>query len=170
MNDDIKYIYDHNGIPNAYIEEGGKKYRVRVEVLILKGKDKVLLYKTGKKDQYNRLYKIPGGSTEPRLSLEDVAEKECREEVRVNIKNLKFRGRVKMLYDTIPKWQKEILWPLGLDCIGVIIFIYTATYDSKYSGDIDENDRDDNMYNNSKFYSIEDPIISTEHRIALENI
>ena len=75
-----------------------------------------------------------------------------------------------MLYDTIPKWQKEILWPLGLDCIGVIIFIYTATYDSKYSGDIDENDRDDNMYNNSKFYSIEDPIISTEHRIALENI
>lgn len=170
MEDKIKYIFDHNGIPNAYIEEDGEKYRVRVETLILKGKDKVLLYKTGKKDQYNRLYKIPGGSIEPGLSLEDVAEKECREEVRINIKNLKCRSKVKMKYDEIPKWQKEVLWPLGLDCIGVIIFIYTATYDSKYNGDIDENDRDDNMYKHSRFYSIKDPIISIEHRKILDNI
>lgn len=167
MNDDIKYIYDHNGIPNAYIEENGKKYRVRVEVLIIKN-NRVLLYKISKIDQYNRRYKIPGGSTEPGLSLEDVAKKECREEVRINIKNLKYRSKMKIEYTEIPKWQKEILWPLGLNYVGVIVYIYTAEYDSKYNGVIDENDRDQDMLDNSRFYSIEDPILSIEHKEVLK--
>lgn len=77
------FVYDADGIANSVEEINGKKYRVRVETLIIKD-NKVYLYKTGALNQYGRYYKIPGGSIEPGLSLAESARKECREKVNIS--------------------------------------------------------------------------------------
>ena len=166
---DIKYIYGNNNIANAYIEENGKKFRIRVEMLIVKD-DKVLLNVTNKEDQYGRIYKIPGGSVEPDLTIEESVKKECKEEVRINVKDVQYCCKIKMIYKSIPEWHKKVLWPIGLNYVGTMILVFTGNYSGKYNGYIKEEDRDPNMLKNSKFYNINDikDILSKEHRKALK--
>lgn len=163
--ENIKYVYDKHGIANAFVEEGDKKYRVRVETLILKGK-KVLINKTGKLNQYGRYYKIPGGSIEPGMTLEESAKKECREEVLMNVKDMEYYLKIKNKYTKIPEWHKKILWPLGLKYEGSITYVFIGRYDSKYNGYIAPEDQEAEMLN-SKFYDLDDAILCPEHRKVL---
>lgn len=165
----IKYVYDKDGIANAVetLKEGN--FRVRVETLILKD-GKVMINNTRKLNQYGRYYKIPGGSIEPGMSLEESAAKECREEVRVNIKNIRYVCKIKNLYKTIPEWHKRILWPIGLRYIGSLTYVFIAEYKDRFSGYIKEQDQELEMLQGCKFYDINEisSILCSEHRIALK--
>lgn len=155
----INYVYDPTGIANAYVTIKGEKYRVRSEVLVMKG-DKVLINYTKKLNQYNRTYKIPGGSIEPENDIYGTVAKESKEECRVNIKNVWYPG-IKLIqrYTQIPEWHKEILWPLGLKYVGCVTFVLCAEYDSRYKGYIAPNDQEPDMLNAKFYYPEQIPLI-----------
>lgn len=167
----MKFIYGLNGSANAVERTADGNFRVRVETLILKN-GKIMINNTRKLNQYNRLYKIPGGSIEPGLSLEESAAKECREEVRINIKNIKYCCKIKSKYKVMPEWHKRLLWPVGLKYVGSITYVFIADYESDYTGSIEEKDQDPEMFNGSKFYDIPDifDILCDEHKEILKNI
>lgn len=167
----MKFIYGLNGSANAVERTADGNFRIRVETLILKN-GKVMINYTDKLNQYNRIYKIPGGSIEPELSLEESAAKECREEVRINIKNIRCCCKIKNKYKVMPEWHKRLLWPVGLKYVGSITYVFIADYESDYTGSIEEKDQDPEMINGSKFYDIPDifDILCDEHKEILKNI
>lgn len=171
MENKIKYVYDRDGIANSVetLKEGN--FRVRVETLILKD-GKVMINNTHKLNQYGRYYKIPGGSIEPGMSLEESAAKECREEVRANVVDLKYCCKIKNLYKKIPEWHKRILWPLGLKYVGSLTYVFIGRYDSYYKGYIKEQDQELEMLKGCKFYDISEieNVLCDEHREILESL
>lgn len=167
--ENIKYIYDKNGIANAVENINGNDFRVRVETLIVDG-DKVMINNTGVLNQYGRKYKIPGGGIEPGMTLSESAAKECREEVRVNVTDLRYCCKIENMYKKIPEWHKRILWPLGLKYVGSITYVFVGRYKSKYNGYIKEQDQEAEMLNGCKFYDISEikSVLCDEHREVLE--
>lgn len=129
---------------NAIKKVNGEPYRERVEVIIFnKELDKVLI---GTKKS-NGSVKLPGGGTDKNSSLESQAAKECQEEVKVNIDNLKYIGSYSM-----PNKQtgyKDDVYK------GQYTYLYLATYDSDYIGYIRPEDLD-SLYNTAKWVSIYD--------------
>lgn len=170
--ENISFVFDNDGIPNSVYEENGKRYRVRVETLILNKNDEVLINYTNKLNQYGRYYKIPGGSIEPGLTLEQCAQKECNEEVRIVIDDIKYCCKIKTLYKKIPEWHKTILWPIGLKYNGSVTFVFLARYKKKYKGFIGERESEPDMLNNAKFYNIKTvmPLLCKEHQRILLNV
>lgn len=168
----IKFVYGLNGSANAVVKEDEGNFRVRVETLILKD-GKVMINNTQKLNQYGRLYKIPGGSIEPGLTLEESAAKECREEVRANVVDLKYCCKIKNLYkEIIPEWHKRLLWPLGLKYVGSLTYVFIGRYDSYYKGYIKEQDQELEMLEGCKFYDISEieNVLCDEHREVLEKL
>ena len=133
-----------HGSWNAIKRVDGEPYRERVEVIIFnKDLDKVLI---GTK-RYNGRVKLPGGGTDKNSSLESQATKECQEEVKVNIDNLKYIGSYSM-----PNKQtgyKDDVYK------GQYTYLYLATYDSDYTGYIRPEDLD-SLYNTAKWMNIYD--------------
>ena len=151
----ITFVYDPEGIANAVMVIGGEKYRVRAEVLIKKG-DKLYVNYTRRRNQYNRYYKIPGGSIMPSKSAEETVVCEAREEARLLIKNVRFTcNKLIQRYTEIPEWHKRILWPLGLRYVGSVTLICMAEAYGRYDGYVKPEDSEPDMLNNGKFYAPE---------------
>ena len=133
-----------HGSWNAIKKVNGEPYRERVEVIIFnKELDKVLI---GTKKSDGSV-KLPGGGTDKNSSLESQAAKECQEEVKVNIDNLKYIGSYSM-----PNKQtgyKDDVYK------GQYTYLYLATYDSDYTGYIRPEDLD-SLYNTAEWMSIYD--------------
>lgn len=133
-----------HGSWNAIKKVNGEPYRERVEVIIFnKELDKVLIG-TRKSDSS---VKLPGGGTDKNSSLESQAAKECQEEVKVNIDNLKYIGSYSM-----PNKQagcKDDVYK------GQYTYLYLATYDSDYTGYIRPEDLD-SLYDTAEWMSIYD--------------
>lgn len=148
----IEFVYDPIGIANAVMIIDGKQYRVRAEVLIKKD-DKVYVNYTRKLNQYNRKYKIPGGSIMPGKSVEETVACEAREEARLLIKNVRFTGeKIIQKYTRIPEWHKKILWPIGLKYAGSVTLVCIAEACGKYTGYIRPEDSEADMLENGEFY------------------
>lgn len=172
VEENIKFVYGLNGSANAVVKEAEGNFRVRVETLILKD-DKVMINNTQKLNQYGRLYKIPGGSIEPGLTLEESAAKECREEVRANVVDLKYCCKIKNLYkEIIPEWHKRLLWPLGLKYVGSLTYVFVAQYKDYFDGFIKEQDQELEMLEGCKFYNIDEieNILCNEHKEILKGL
>ena len=133
-----------HGSWNAIKKVNGEPYRERVEVIIFnKELDKVLI---GTKKSDGSV-KLPGGGTDKNSSLESQAAKECQEEVKVNIDNLKYIGSYSM-----PNKQtgyKNDVYK------GQYTYLYLATYDSDYTGYIRPEDLD-SLYDTAEWMSIYD--------------
>ena len=133
-----------HGSWNAIKKVNGEPYRERVEVIIFnKELDKVLIG-TRKSDGS---VKLPGGGTDKNSSLESQAAKECQEEVKVNIDNLKYIGSYSMSNEQAG--YKDDVYK------GQYTYLYLATYDSDYTGYIRPEDLD-SLYNTAKWMSIYD--------------
>ena len=133
-----------HGSWNAIKKVNGEPYRERVEVIIFnKELDKVLI---GTKKSDGSV-KLPGGGTDKNSSLESQATKECQEEVKVNIDNLKYIGSYSM-----PNKQagyKDDVYK------GQYTYLYLAIYDSDYTGYIRPEDLD-SLYDTAEWMSIYD--------------
>ncbi len=133
-----------HGSWNAIKKVNGEPYRERVEVIIFnKELDKVLI---GTK-RSNGSVKLPGGGTDKNSSLESQAAKECQEEVKVNIDNLKYIGSYSMSNEQTG-YNDDVYK-------GQYTYLYLATYDSDYAGYIRPEDLD-SLYNTAKWTSIYD--------------
>lgn len=163
----IYFVSDNNGIENAIMDYNNKQYRVRSEVLILDNRNKVYIVNTNKLNQYNRMYKIPGGSLSSNKGIIDTAISEAKEECRFNIINVKYSNyKVISNYKFIPEWHKRILWPLGVKYYGVITFICVGIFKDYYNGFIKEQDMELEMLN-GRFEDIDK--LDKIHKLAVEN-
>lgn len=133
-----------HGSWNAIKKVNGEPYRERVEVIIFnKELDKVLIG-TRKSDGS---VKLPGGGTDKNSSLESQAAKECQEEVKVNIDNLKYIGSYSMSNEQTG-YKNDVYK-------GQYTYLYLATYDSDYTGYIRPEDLD-SLYDTAEWMSIYD--------------
>lgn len=145
-------------------------YRVRVETLIIKDNDYIFIKFLPKDQTRNnkRTYLIPGGSIEKDVTNMDQAINECREEARINIKNIKSTGITYKEIKDPPKWaiaSQAVNWN------GNITEIYVADYESDYKGHIDK-EVEDKYVATGKFYQLEKvyPFLKSEHKRALDII
>ena len=133
-----------HGSWNAIKKVNGEPYRERVEVIIFnKELDKVLIG-TRKSDGG---VKLPGGGTDKNSSLESQAAKECQEEVKVNIDNLKYIGSYSMSNEQA-RYKDDVYK-------GQYTYLYLATYDSDYTGYIRPEDLD-SLYDTAEWMNIYD--------------
>lgn len=133
----IKYCNDkpsqdgfmNNGSWNSIRTVDGETYRERVECIIFnKELDKVLIGTN--KEGYT---KLPGGGTDKNKTLEEQLAKECQEEVRINIDNIKYIGAYG---GPNPSYIKDNVYK------GHYTYLYFATYDSDYKDYIRPEDQD----------------------------
>lgn len=133
-----------HGSWNAIKKVNGEPYRERVEVIIFnKELDKVLI---GTKKSDGSV-KLPGGGTDKNSSLESQAAKECQEEVKVNIDNLKYIG-IYSMSNKQTRYKDDVYK-------GQYTYLYLATYDSDYTGYIRPEDLD-SLYDTAEWMSIYD--------------
>lgn len=137
---------------NSLVLINNKRYRERVETLIIKG-DKVLLRFI---DDTN--YKLPGGSSEPNSSLMQQAINECQEEVHITPKNLKYYGAYTKPYVN------------GSDYYGYYAHVFVGEYGEAYTKRVAAEDRDDKMLKECKWYPIKSVYkkLQSEHRNAID--
>ena len=167
-------FYGPTGIWNSLLRIDGLILRGRVETLVIK-KDLQQVYM--QITNYNkRKYRLPGGSYEKDIPNYIQAANECNEEARIKVKKALNTGihyikrfKKNKLED---KWyenadiRKELRW------VGTYTEIYVAEYDGPYTGVVDDEDKDDSMYKNGKFYDICDvyDILSDEHKKVIDDV
>lgn len=117
----------------------GEPYRERVEAIIFNEDLTKVLISVDDKG-----VRIPGGGTMKNKSLESQVIKECQEEVRVNIDNIKYIGEYYLPGKMV---QEDDVYK------GKYTYAYLATYDSTYDGYIRPEDQS-SMINSAKWYDI----------------
>ena len=148
-------IISDNGAYNCCLKIRGydKPMRGRSAMLILKKFGftwKCLLNKKKEK----REYEAPGGGWNEDESPKDAAIREAREEVRINVKDVKYEGHLIEYHEKVADWVKNNVdekdwW------YGYFTEIFVGLYDSKYNGEIADTDKDE-MINKAKWYSVKD--------------
>jgi ADP-ribose pyrophosphatase YjhB (NUDIX family) len=160
---------------NSCLMMNGKKYRVRVETLIYNDKGEIYAAKRDKPTSFGAFYKIPGGSAEPGKTLEQQAIAESQEEVRANVKNIKFTGiwyinefddsdNSRLGVDTV-SWLKKV----GLKYDGFITVLFVAKYAGKFNGHIKKVDQVD-WIKDVKFHDPKDLNLIEPHKMALQKV
>lgn len=163
--------YGDNGTWNSIVVFSGDNhiYRVRVETLIIKNDNSIFLKFLNKNNIKNkRTYLVPGGSTEKDISNIDQAINECKEEARINVRNIQSTGITYKETVNPPKWAVESQ-PVNWN--GNYTEVYVAEYDKMYKGHIDKVDEDKFMAS-GKFYNIDKvyKYLRKEHKKALNII
>lgn len=134
-------IVDHRGIYNACLRIQGyeKPFRGRSEILIFKNDKLLVNFKNGTNQYYS---KFPGGGWNKNEEPMEAAIREAKEEVMINVKNVKYVGCYLKYSDTAAKWVRDNI-PEKDWWYGYYTMVYIGEYDSKYSGNIAEEDKDD---------------------------
>ena len=167
-------FYGPTGIWNSLLRIDGLILRGRVETLVIK-KDLQQVYM--QITNYNKKkYRLPGGSYEKDVPNYIQAANECNEEARIKIKKALNTGihyikrfKKNKLED---KWyenadiRKELRW------VGTYTEVYVGEYDGPYTRVVDEEDKDDSMYKNGRFYDISEvyDILSDEHKKVIDDV
>lgn len=143
-------VVDSKGLYNSCVKVStfDKPLRGRSEMLIIDD-DKIFL-------AFNKdgSYTIPGGGWERDENHMDSAIRETREEVRVNVKNVRPASAYVTYADQPKNWVMKTV-PEKDWWYGCYTEVYIAEYDSKYIGNINEYDKD-SMIKVGKFYKISD--------------
>lgn len=130
-------FYDDNGVWNSIkvFSNDNHIYRERVETIVVKNKDKVFV-----KRKVNGDYYLPGGSTEPDVSHIQQAINECNEEARIEVRNIQSTG-ITYKKDVVSFIHDDNVSPY-VEWDRTINEIYVAQYDGKYTGAIEDCDKD----------------------------
>ena len=129
---------------NSKVMIGNKSYREVAEVLVFKD-DKVYL----RADK--EITRIPGGSTDPDMSMEETCIHEAREEAHLLIKNIKYIGREVRDF-------KACGWKPGRGDYtgGKVAYVFRAEFNGTYTGPVDPADVDEGMLTKGKWYSLDE--------------
>lgn len=155
----------NDGCWNSIVQMKGDPsiYRHRVETLIIDNSFRVFL----KFIDSTIKYRIPGGSTEISRTNIEQAVAECREEARINVKNIKYTNQTYTEKTKVPKWLKDSDIPIVYDSL--YTEVYVAEFDSMDSRYVDVKDRDETI-RSGRFYNISEVynILKPEHKNALK--
>lgn len=158
-----------NGYRNPTVVVNGKTLRERAELLLLKD-GKILIQR---RDEWElNDYKIPGGATDPDLTVVQTAEKECKEEALIVPANLKYYGAYTILFEEdVPKWLKNDnngKFPKGI-YDGYYTHVCVGIYDHDYEEKVADEDKD-SFYKLAKWVPIEEAkkYLRKEHVRAID--
>ena len=143
-------FYQKSGSWNPVIKINGKFFRERSELLLLKRSEEnsslsILIQKRDPWD--NNWYKIPGGGTDPKLTMVETAIKECEEEAKITPKDVRMCGVYDVFFGDkpyqapFPKWLIENKEFPIVYC-GYHTYVCVGFYDKPYEGHIDKADED----------------------------
>ena len=161
-------FYGPTGIWNSLVKIDGLVLRARVETLVIK-KDLQQIY-MHITNFAKKKYRIPGGSCEKDIPNYIQAANECNEEARIAVKNAINTGiHYIKKYKNPDKWdgiRKELMWT------GTYTEVYVGEYDGPFTGKVDGEDKDDDMYNNGRFYNISEvyDILTEKHKQVIDDI
>ena len=146
-------VIDHRGIYNSCIKIKGydKPFRGRSEILIFKD-NKLLINNKNSTNQYYS--KFPGGGWDKNEDPMKTAIREAKEEVRINVKNVRYVGTYLQYSDTAAKWVRDNI-PEKDWWYGYYTMVYIGEYESRYTGKIAEDDKDD-IIETINFVNIDD--------------
>lgn len=146
-------IVDHRGVYNACVDVKGfdKPMRGRSEIIIFRDGKIYMNPNTGKNEFYSR---FPGGGWNKNENPATAAAREAQEEVYLNVRNVRYAGTFIKYSDKVVKWVKENI-PEKDWWYGYYTKLYVADYDGKYTGRVDEEDKDD-MAKTIKLYDIDE--------------
>ena len=158
-----------DGCDNTIVNIDGydKPLRAKSEVIIFDGKDNTSIFL--RRVDNKGYYKLPGGTWNKNEDPKDAAIRETKEEARINIKNVNYvTTRIEPNIDQ-KKYTKDI--PDDLKWDGYYCQIYTAEYDSPFTGYVDKVDEDKDLTYNGKFYPINEVYdkLRPEHKEAITN-
>lgn len=141
----------------------GMKFRGRSEVLIYNKKDNTVFLVFDKDGEY----RIPGGAWGENEAQVLAAEREAKEEAKIQIKHPTFCQSYITFYDKIGDGIKNL--PTKHQWIGEYNYLYCAEYGEEYIGGIEKVDKDDDMKENGKFYPVKEVYnkLSICHQYAL---
>lgn len=146
-------VVDHRGIYNSCLKIQGydKPFRGRSEILIFRNGKLLVNFKNGQNQYYS---KFPGGGWDKGEEPMEAAIREAKEEVMINVKDVKFVGTYLKYADTAAKWVRDNI-PEKDWWYGYYTMVYIGEYDSKFSGNIAEEDKDD-MVKTAKWIDIDE--------------
>ncbi len=168
------FITSDDGVDNACVSINGydKPFRARSSMLIVKlgddGKWQVFL---SKDNEVNHEYHAPGGGWNKGESAEDAAKREAKEEVYMNVTNVKPEGFLIEYHDEVQPWVKDHVKDSKDWWYGYYSAIFVGQYDSKFTGKVEDIDKDQ-MANSAKWYKFEDikeNLTPKEYVDAIEN-
>lgn len=154
---------DDRGCYNSCVKVEGydNNFRGRSEILVIKEDKVFLMFK-------HDSYKIPGGGWDKGEDHKDAAIRECKEECRIIPEEVQYFGPYLEVKENPPKWAaekfpKEKLWT------GKYTELYVGKYKIKYTGHIDDVDKDE-IEEKGKFYKILEVFdqLKPEHQIAIK--
>ena len=148
----------NDGTWNSVIKNDriGESYRERVETLIFSGDTVYLAFMP------DGSYKIPGGGTEPGISMEETAVKECQEEAFITPKNIGYVGSY---------GKKDKVDNPDSPYNGNITHLFVGEFGSEYRGTVHDADLDPKIRNAGRFYEIDQVYdrLSVFHRRTIDN-
>lgn len=127
--------------PQPYIMwSNGRRMRVRCEMIVLDSQGRMLIKPnpTFKRLGETYQYDCPGGGINKGESVEEAAERECKEEARLTVRDIKFTG-IHYTYE-VPNESKDA-WGVW----GHISFVCVAMKGEPYTGYIAPIDREDSF-------------------------
>lgn len=152
-------FYDRHGVWNAIktLPSDNRIYRDRVETIIVKNNKEVFV-----KRKPDGEYYLPGGSKERDIPDIEQAANECREEARINVRNIESTGITIKSINKPSKHDDKFIWT------GALTDVYIAEYDSLFKGTIDKVDKDPFILS-GKFYPVKQCLkfFNDQHREAL---
>lgn len=143
------FVYGKNGVANCCVKIKGFKYpfRARSTMIPLRFRNNQweIFAKHQTTKEFDFEYTFPGGGWNPNEDPMNAAIRETQEECKINIKNAKYCGEI-LQYDPdkVSKSVKENI-PEEYWWHGYYTKIYIGLYKSKYTGKIEEIDKNPNM-------------------------
>lgn len=131
-----------------------KPMRARSSMLILrKNNNKYeVLFKYNKDDDE---FSAPGGGWNENEDPMDAAIREAKEEVRINVTNVEYCGNLIEYHTEVKDWVKDNVDDENDWWYGYFSEIFVGLYDSKFTGFVDEMDRD-SMIKEAKWYPVKE--------------
>jgi 8-oxo-dGTP pyrophosphatase MutT (NUDIX family) len=156
--------YDENNRWNAVKVIGNNLYRNRIETIIIKDNKFAFIKVTNDPGKY----KLPGGSLDKDTTLEQQAINECHEETHFEVSNISNTGITYMINYPNDNRNKDTYYKYGIKLTGAYTQIFTARYDGKYTGHIDDVDEDPYV-RSGKWYTFKEAfgIFNKHHKDAL---
>lgn len=157
--------YDENNRWNAVKVIGNNLYRNRIETIIIKDNKFTFIKVTNEPGKY----KLPGGSLDKDTTLEQQAINECHEETHFEVSNISNTGITYKVNYPNDNRTKDTYYKYGIKLTGAYTQIFTAKYDGKYTGHIDDVDEDPYV-RSGKWYTFKEAfgIFNQHHKEALK--
>ena len=149
-------IISDDGIYNCCIQVKGypKPMRARSSIIILQkfgNTWKAFLRKMIEDNDYN----APGGGWDENEDPKSAAIREAKEEVRMNVSNVKHMGYMIEYHEEVAKWVADHVANPDDWWYGYFSEIFVGLYESKYTGEVDEQDKDSMIYQ-AKWFPVDE--------------